>query len=214
MKRLSKVILFLCFYTHFAYSDDHDKIANITQDIACISQKIANDYLHMYYDKENKILKLKLKNSIDELEKNFRELAKDSDDLNTKNILDFLSYSKDEMKNMIDLDISKENVSQMLDYSKTLLEGTESVLKSHDYNISKNKKSKLELLKLSTLYMKLNLKFDATDCNKMIEQKIQTIDQELKNNPSWDTYKKLIQTKGVFIPNIISILTQNLEENI
>jgi len=200
-------VIFFLVTTSSAKTIEKKDITEKIKDIKYISQKIATDYLSLYHQPKNKSYKVKLEKSIEQLEDNFRFIARNNRDLDTKNILDFLSYTKDQMKDNITHKISKENVSSMLDYSNQLLEGATFTIKKDNKNL------KLHLLKISKLYLATNLNFDIDNNKEILSQEIAILDNSLKTNTSWITYKKLLK-KPCFIPTIMAILQHDIESNL
>ncbi len=190
---------------------DNQKIINVTENIKYLSQKVANDYLYLYLDSEKRAIKEALNSSIKKLEENFRFIAKNSNNTDTKNILDFLSYSKDQMKETIADDISKENVSSMLDFSTTMLEGAGSMLEAQKHN---RFESKFHLMIISKLYMAINLDFDKTNNTQELKKEIKLFHSNHASNSSWLAFKEIVEKQQTcFIPNIISILIKDLENH-
>jgi hypothetical protein len=174
--------------------------------IAYISQDIASNYLYLYNDSKNSTYKARLKNSVHLLEESFRTLAIEVEDRDTKDILDFLSYSKDQIKDVIEKDLSKDRVSEILDYSGTILEGVESIIKS-----TQEDDNRLSLLKLTKFYMLYKLGFDTKNSKNEIQKYIDILDEDLEDNISWSSYKRLVELNEAFFPNMILILTKDLE---
>ncbi len=206
------ISLIISCMTLSAYATtDKQKIISVTEDIKYLSQKIANDYLYLYHDPKKSALKEELNRSIKKLEENFRFIAKNSNNADTKNILDFLSYSKDQMKETISSDISKENVSSMLDFSDTMLEGAGSILEVQKHNRSE---SKFHLLMISKLYMAINLDFDKTNNMQELKKEIKLFNSNHASNSSWIAFKNIVENnQESFIPNIISLLVKDLEKH-
>ncbi len=194
-----------------AATTEAQKSIEVTEDIKYLSQKIANDYLHLYHDPEKRDVKAQLQTSIKKLEDNFRFIAKNTNNLDTKNILDFLSYNKDQMKEILTYDISKDNASSMLDLSATLLEGANSILSQRAQN---HHKQKFHLMKISKLYMAINLNFDAENNRNILKQEL-VLFKHLGANYSWRAFKSVLEGKqSCFVPNIVSILVKDLENSL
>ena len=205
-------ILIISYGTLNAYATtDKQKNISVIENIKYLSQKIANDYLYLYQDSKKTELKEKLNNSIKELENNFRFIAKNTTNSDTKNILDFLSYSKDQMKETIADDISKENATSMLEFSNTLLEGAQSMLDGQNPN---KFNTKFHLMMISKLYMAINLDFEKIDNKNEIKKEIALFNSNTTSNSSWLAFKDIIENKQkIFIPNIASLLIKDLENN-
>jgi hypothetical protein len=209
-----KKIFFIAFLIGWASiyahaSTDEKKIIEVTENIKYLSQKIANDYLHLYHNSKKKSIKNKLQNSIKNLEDDLRLIAKSTNNPDTKNILDFLSYNKDQMKETLEDDISKESVSAMLDFSDTLLEGAQSILDTKNHNVYDKK---FHLMMISKLYMAINLDFDPINNKTEIKSEIELFNKSTALNSSWLSFKNILNNnQACFIPNIVSILIKDLE---
>jgi hypothetical protein len=203
-------ISFVILLTTFnAYAADKN-IIKVTKNIKYLSQNIVNNYLYLY-NKPKKVESINsIKSDIKELEDNFRFIAKNSNDSDIKNVLDFLSYSKDQIKEILDDDISKDNLLTMIDLSDTLVEGTNSILESKDY---KSFDSKFHLMMISKLYMLINLDFNQEENRNLLKQELKLFDNHALND-SWITLKDIVNNKEKhFIPNIVSILVKDLKNS-
>jgi len=158
-----------------------------------------------------------LQNEIKELEDNFRFVAKNTNNIDSKNILDYLSYSKDQIKEILSADIKSENREFILDHTEALSEGAQSILISYNYDPLKDKDIKINLANISKFYMAINANINPTANRNNIQNEIKIIDTKLINSStelkgSWHILKNLLNAKeDQFIPNIISILIKNLE---
>lgn len=195
----------------YTSTDAEKKSIEVTKDIKYLSQKIANDYLHLYHDSKKSDVKAQLQNSIKKLEDDFRFIAKNTSNPDTKNILDFLSYNKDQIKEILADEVSKENASSILDLSDTLLEGVKSILSQEKQT---HLEQKFHLMRISRLYMAINLKFDSKNNRSELKQEI-ALFKHLKSNYSWLAFKAILDGKQrCFVPNITSILVKDLENNL
>ncbi len=213
MKKIFYIILLVSWATLFAHAsiDQKKEIIKVTENIKYLSQKIANDYLYLYHDPKKAAIKVELKSAIKKLEDDFRFIAKSTNNPDTKNVLDFLSYNKDQMKETLENDVSKESASSMLDYSDTLLEGAQSILDSQNHNTYE---SKFQLMMISKLYMAIHLDFDSINNKNEIKKMIKVFDNNSKSHASWIAFKAIVENRQTsFIPNIISILIKDLENH-
>ena len=205
-------ILFISIVINLtALNASADKMVAVTEDIKYLSQKISNDYLYLFHNPKNVKIKEELNNSIKKLEDDFRRIAKNTESLDTKNILDFLSYSKDQMKETISEDLSKDSVASMLDFSDTMLEGAQSILDTQNQTSYKNK---FHLMMISKLYLAINLGFDSKNNKNSIKKEIELFDNNNKSNDSWVAFKDILENRqNCFIPHITTILIKDLENN-
>jgi hypothetical protein len=193
-------------------------IIQATKNIEYISQNIAKEYLYLYSHPQRVQTKIKLENHIKELENSFRFVAKNTNNEDSKNVLDFLSYSKDQIKEILEDEIKAENRESILDQVEALSEGAEAILTSYNYNAQNDKDIKINLANISKLYMAINANINSITNRENIEKEIKKVDSKLINSPvdvkkSWDTLKQLLNSnKEQFIPNIIAMLIRNLED--
>lgn len=208
-KILFIALMVSCVALNAYATTDKQKIVSVTENIKYLSQKIANDYLYLYHDSKKTAIKEELNRSIKKLEDDLRFIAKSTNDSDIKNILDFLSYSKDQMKETIADDISKISASSMLDFSDTMLEGAGSMLETQKHN---RFESKFHLMMISKLYMAINLDFDKINNENALKKELKLLDNNHVSNTSWLAFKEIVGNRqACFLPNITSILIKDLE---
>jgi len=191
---------------------NEQKIIKVTRDIKYLSQKISNDYLYLYHTAKKESIKNELQKSIKKLEDDLRFIAKNTNNPDTKNVLDFLSYNKDQMKETLEEDISKESVLSMLDFSDTLLEGAQSILDIKNQDLYEKK---FHLMMISKLYMAVHLDFDPINNKSELKKEIELFNNSTALNSSWLSFKNIVNNNQTcFIPNIVSILIKDLENDI
>jgi len=189
------------------------------EDIKYLSQKMANDYLFLFYKPDHFKYLPMLKKSLQQLETDLRTIAKDTQSEDIHAILDYLSYTKDEIADLLEDDISEENAQKILDFSNTLVEGVDNILESLQQRLFKYE-LKYNLMKLSKLYMAVHLKLEETDNTKALYDTIQTVERKTQKVDrdlyvSWHTYKRLFNpTPLYFIPHLMSIAVEDLEESV
>jgi len=217
VKKIFHLILIGAIF--LSHASANEKIIDATKDIKYLSQKIAKDYLYLYSNPKRTILHSELINDVKKLETDFRFIAKSSDNSDTKDILDFLSYSKDQIKEILNRDISIENITQMLDYSETLSEGAESILMTYHYNTTNDKELKTDLMEISKFYLAQHLGINSLNSTEQLQLKMQIVETKLEGEninliSSWSALKNLLDAKeNYFIPNIIFILVKNMENS-
>ncbi len=212
------IVAFLILFTSLQLQAQ-SKTVEAAQKIKVLSQKYANDYLFLYYNPNHFKYLPKLHSSIKDMEKNLRIIAKDTQNEDTRSILDYLSYTKDELKELLDEEIDRDNTQKVLDATDSLVEGVESILQNRDTKIFKES-LKYHIMRLSKLYMAIHLKFDQeenreklTDEIKIVEQMVQNLNQNIY--VSWHAYKRLFLSPGkYFIPHIVSIAVDDLLESV
>ncbi len=203
----------------YALNQNDLKIISKGEDIRYLSQKIANDYIYLFNTPKKKRYLDQIKYSINKIEDDLRFMAKSTNSDDIKNVLDFLSYGKDQIKDILKDEVSRDNVSKMLEYCDTLVEGVESILQDRGYHTLKGD-LRFYIMKLSKLYMAVHLKFEPSENTKLLyetKSSIEDIVKRSQNNilDSWLAYKDLINTNPIyFIPNILSIMIWDMEKSI
>lgn len=219
MKKIFHLIIIGTIFLSYASANEHVKIIDATKNIKYLSQKIAKNYLFLYSNPKLTTLHLELTNDIKRLETDFRFIAKNSDDSDIKDILDFLSYSKDQIKEILNKDISTDSITQILDYSETLSEGAESILMTYQYDYISDKDIKTNLMEVSKFYLAQHLGINPISNTEQLQLKMKIIETKLKGanidtKSSWEALKNLLDAKeDYFIPNIIFILIKNMKDN-
>jgi len=214
------------------------QVIESSEDIVYISQKMVKDYLLLATNPKNTQLANKLKESLRQLNEDLKMIARTTKNSDTKDLLDYLAYSKDEISEILKNKIDKEQSSLMLDYSETLLEGGHSMVASHQYNFNDEEKmlaitKKVEYLlsRITKYYFAKNLGFDTIENHEQMQASIIDLEEnfvkinmytypnkieKLKSNmfKTWQENKRFFIKDGkkVFIPNIIFISMNYLEQ--
>ncbi len=199
------LMIFLSFLPLISSASTKNELA---KKIVFLTQTITNDYLYYYYDNRDDIALNRMKNAIKEFENDLVNLAKEFDDKESKNMLEFLSYSKNQIKEILHKKVSRDNALQMLDHNSAIFEGIYSILKVDE-------DSRLDLMKISTLYMKSNLHLENRQkTESLMKKEIQKLDKKLLENKTWDLYKKMVDKDDLFLPNINLVLIEAMEKEI
>ncbi len=195
------------------------QLMQTTENIKYLSQKIANDYLLLYNDPLQYKYRQSLQKNIKILEEDFRIIAKNTQNDDIKNILDYLSYNKDQMQGLLEKEITRQNVQKVLDDSDALVEGVQSILETlHKHSLKGE--LRFHIMKLSKLYMAIHLKFDPTQNTKTLYEELRSIDKMTHNISqnlylAWHNYKSLYDPSlFYFIPHIVTIATEDLLRSI
>jgi len=213
-------------------------ILGATENIRLVSQRIGKNYLYLYVNPNKKEIVDELLDNLDMLVENIRTIAITSNDEETKNILEFLRYSKDKISELLSTKPDLDKASLMLDYSEILLEGANKIAKIHAYKFSDAEKRFMESKRLQYLaersakyYMAIGIGLNAIVNKKQIEKAINNMEQTISdfesyNYPSsmrdnlkklrhsWDITKSLYdREKRIFVSNIV-ILSIDMVESI
>lgn len=140
-------------------------IIEASENIRLLGQKIAKDYLYYYKNSKKLSLKDTLYQDIEILELSILEISTIIKNRDSKNILDFLSYNKDEIKELLEEDVSKEKSILILDYGESFLEGANSIANAHAYAFSKEEKMLMALKNMEYLLERTTKYYVATILN-------------------------------------------------
>ncbi|HIP14848.1 MAG TPA: hypothetical protein EYG94_08945 [Campylobacterales bacterium] len=212
------------------------KVIEASENIRYLSQKLVKEYLFFYKYPEQVEMKNKLEKLLLKMNDDFRIIATTTKDSDTKDILEFLAYSKDQIEQIFNEKPDSEKAALMLDYSETLLEGTDSIASAHMYDFSDEEKmlmrtKKMEYLleRITKYYMALNVGFDNTTNKESMQESIngfeenikminaykyplKQVREQVKMNISWEANKVFFaKSKDLFIPKLMFISVDYLE---
>lgn len=233
---LSFLVLSMTLFSEAATRGDV-KVIEASENIRYLSQKMVKDYLLFYLNQNKTKLKSELENTLKHLNDNLRMIAMTTKDSDTKDVLEFLAYSKDQLEEIFKGEADNEKVVLMMDYSEILLEGADSIATAHTYAFSNEEKmlmvtKEMEYLlqRIIKYYMALNAGFNnptnreqlldsITDMQKNIEQinrysyKNELLGRKNELNRSWRANKHFfIQSESLFIPMLMLASIKYMEE--
>ena len=213
------------------------KIIEATESIRYLGQKISKDYLYFYYNPKKIELKEQLLEDIRVIEQSIDDISMSTTSVDSKNILDFLTYNIDEIKLLIEENATQESSILMLDYSESFLEGADSIALTHKYEFTDEEKMLMELKefeylleRVSKYYIASNLNLDKFNNFKHMGDAIVEIEAILKvinrydypkalkkerkvMNESWGVYREfLYKSQKVSLPNLLLLSEKNLKE--
>ncbi len=213
------------------------KVIEASEDIRYLSQKIVKDYIFFYKNQNKSIVKQSLDQALFELSEDLRIIATTTKDSDTKDILEFLAYSKDQIDEIFSGKPDKEKVALMLDYSETLLEGADSIANAHKYNFSQEeemlmttKEMEYLLERITKFYMALHAGFDSPNNKDQMRESIAQFETNMKQitrykypnefndvqisiNQSWRINKTFFdKSESLFIPKLMFISIDYMEE--
>jgi len=178
-------VLGFTLYSHAATRGDV-KIIEASENIRYLSQKIVKEYLYLYKNSQKREVREGLNDALNQLGDDFRDIAITTKDTDTKDILDFLAYSKDQIKQMINENRDMEKAALMLDYSETLLEGANSISDAHKYAFSKEEKmlmvaKKMEYLleRMAKYYMAFTIGFHTQTNKEQLRDAMKSFEENL-----------------------------------
>ena len=235
--------IFLLFFGLTLFSEAASrgdiKVIEASENIRFLSQKIVKDYLFFYKNQDKLEIKRGLDRSLDKLNGNFRIIAATTKDEDTKDILEFLAYSKDQIEQMFNEKADKESAALMLDYSETLLEGADSIANTHMYDFSREEKmlmltKKIEYLleRVMKYYIAIHVGFNTPTNKEQMKKAISSIEkslveislyeypEEMKTvrkslNDSWRENRLFFnKSDSLFIPKLMFISVTYMDEMI
>ncbi len=215
------------------------KILEATENIRLLSQQIVKEYLFLFKTPQKEQLKERLNRHLVKLNNDLRAIATTTKDSDTKDILEFLAYSKDQIAQTLTEPIDEERAALMLDYSETLLEGADSIAAAHTYDFTKEERmlmvtKQMEYLieRIMKYYMAVHVGFDnPTNRDQMHEaiaelnanvqivegyqypEEIDTVKDEMISG--WYIIGTFLgRSETLFIPKLMLMSTAYLEEQI
>jgi hypothetical protein len=239
MKKICHILFIILILSPstFASSRSDVKIIEATENIRYLGQKISKDYLYLYHSPKKIELKEELNKDIEMLELSIHDISMSTINIDSKNILDFLTYNKNEIKELLNKEVNKETSILILDYSESFLEGANSIASVHMYAFSDEEKmlmamKELEYLleRVSKYYIASNLNLDKVNnfehminailkIDKIIEEVNSyeypaDLEKESKEiNMIWKTHREfLYKSEKLFLPNLLESSMKNLEK--
>ncbi len=213
------------------------KVLEASENIRYLSQKMVKDYLFFYKNQSKLEVKRGLDRTLDRLTDDFRIIATTTKDADTKDILEFLAYSKDQIEEIFNEKADKEKAALMLDYSETLLEGADSIANAHKYDFSDEEKmlmvtKEMEYLleRVTKYYMAAHVGFNSTTNKEQMQESISRLEENIveinsytypvefekiqtKINESWKLNKSFFdQSETLFIPKLMFISVDYMED--
>jgi hypothetical protein len=185
------------------------KIIEATENIQYLSQKIATDYFSFYNKPEDMLLKNQLHKNINDLQFYISDISDTTNNIRTKDILDYFIYKMENIKQLPNQQINDSNARLILKYSEVLLEGAKSIAKWHRYNFSKEEKMLMTSKEIQYLieratkyYMAFQVGLDSNNNYKQMRKAIVDIDRNIKEINSYkyphEIEKKLKKIKRIW----------------
>lgn len=213
------------------------KVIEASENIRYLSQKMVKEYLFFYKNQDKVDVKRGLNRALDKLTDDFRIIATTTKDGDTKDILEFLAYSKDQIEQIFNEKADKERAALMLDYSETLLEGADSIANAHRYDFSDEEKmlmvtKEMEYLleRVTKYYMAIHVGFNSATNKEQMQESITKLEEniaqinnytypaefqktQVKMNESWKANKSFFgQSETLFIPKLMFTSVDYMED--
>ncbi len=126
-----------------------------SENIRLSSQQIAVDYLSYYLNPKKRYRKSLALKKLDELEKQFDLIDRSMKDEESREVLNFLSYSKQKMFKLMQEPSDDKNPQKILEYSEILLKAADSIAQDLDYALSEEEKMLIKMKNISFLIERL-----------------------------------------------------------
>jgi len=207
-----------------------------SEDIRFISQKIVKEYFYLAQSRQKESALAHLRQDISLLDDRLRSIAAATKSDDTKNILTFLVYSRDQINETIEQPYDIDNAALMLDYSEALLEGAESIAHEHSYQFTSEeemliavKKMRYLVERITKYYMTFQLGISDVNNIKQLQDSIIAFDTAMDRlntysytqesatalyrlNTFWPVVRKFyLDFEQYRLSNILYISAQDLE---
>lgn len=214
------------------------QIIEASENIRYLSQKISKDYLYYYQNPEKTTLKTSVEESMNQLEREIYNIAINTQSSESKDILNFLTYTNQEIKTLLKDNVNKDKSILILDYSETFVEAANSIEHLHQYAFSSEEKMLMSLKELDYLLERITKYYiaSALNLNKMSNMnqvkksivKIETILYAINNynypapllierekmNHYWATYKEFIyKSDECSVPNLLQAFVETFKNS-
>jgi len=238
---MKKIFFIYIILVSFSYSSTRGSVQVIqsTENIRYISQKLVKDYLYFHKYNHKHSIVWGIKKDIIKLGENLRKISTTVSDDNSQGIIEFLSYTKDQITDILNNKIDKESVILMLEHSEAILEGIDSIYRVYKYDFTDEEKmfmttKKIEYLleRATKFYIAFKMDFN-TQINRentiktlsLLEKEFNKINKykypaDMKKQIDeimklWKLNRVFLEPKSdIFVPTLIIPSIINLEENI
>jgi hypothetical protein len=168
-------------------------VLEATESIRYLSQEITKNYLYLFANPQKSSIKKKIHRSLNKLVENIRTISTSTSDEDTRTVLEFLIYSKDQIEELVKENPDKEKAALMLDYSETLLEGANSIARAHNYEFTESEKMLMKGKRIEYLlersakyYMALGVGLGTEINRKQMMRAIETLEKNLEDIEAYD----------------------------
>lgn len=126
-----------------------------SENIRLGSQQIVVTYLSYYLNPKKKYRKNLALKQLEELEKQFELIDRSMKDEESRDVLNFLYYSREKMLKLIQEPIEDKNPKKILEYSEILLKAADTITHDFGYTLSEEEKMLIKIKDISFLIEKL-----------------------------------------------------------
>ena len=178
------------------------QVIEASENIRLLGQKIVKDYLYYYKNPKKTALSKDLNKDIKMIEKSILTISTITKNEESKNILDFLTYNKDEITTLLTQNVSIDKGILMLDYGESFLEGANSISKAHAYDFSDEEKMLMSIKKMEYLlerttkyYVAIELNLDTNNNLNNMKKSIEEFEKILKKINTYPYLSKLVNER-------------------
>ena len=161
------------------------------KELQVLSQIIAKDYFYINQLVHEEKAKLEIKQSIKNMDQIFQILSTRINDEEIKNLLSYLADIKVEYEDIIEQPFSMENGSQVLDYSETMFEGAQSIIRFLEKHIKESNQEsnhmfdivfqqQLILQRISKFYIAFQAGFNDIIIVGQLQESVKQFEQGIK----------------------------------
>jgi len=216
------------------------KVLEAAENIRFLSQRITKNYLYFYVNPKKLKTKKLVKEDLKKMGENIHTIATTTVDEDTRNVLEFLTYSMDQIKSIADRKPDKEKAALMLDYSESLLEGANSITRMHtsyifsesEKMLMKSKTALFQLVRSIKYYMALGVGLGNSINIEQMQLSINNLEKSLteiyrfsyttnmsreeqKLKEVWKVVKSLLERREkFFIAELVNLASKELEKRV
>ena len=224
MRQILYVFFLILSLSSMSYSSTRGdaKIIETSENIRYLSQKIVKNYLYLYRHPQKLEIKKEIKKELVELGDNFNNISAIVKDNDTKGIIEFLHYTKEQILEILQTIPNEEDVLLMLDYSEIILEGTDTIANIYKYDFVDEEKmimttKNIEYLLERTIkyYMAFKMNFNKEMNKESMYLTINSLEESFKKIEMYN-YPALQKEKQTNIMNLwkINIMFINKEDKV
>ncbi len=131
------------------------KVLETSEDIKFISQKIANEYFYLSKRELSSSSEI-LSKIVLNMDKKLRDISRLTKNKNTRNMLEFLLLSNEDIGSITSKAYSMENAALIVEFSDVLLEGAMFLSKENSYEFSREEKMLIRIKNMMYLLERIN----------------------------------------------------------
>lgn len=232
------IVMVLSSTLHATSIRSQVSLLEASENIRLGSQQIAVEYLSYYLNPKKRYRKDLALKKLDELEKQFELIDRSMKDEDSRDVLNFLHYSREKMLKLIQEPIKDTNPQKIFEYSEILLKAADSITQDLGYILSEEEKMLIKVKDITFLIEKMTKSYLLLQTDKksrtyvsMVKSTIAEIDMALlllddynysakslliisKLDKNWQGVKAYYLNKGdIKIENILLLASREIEKD-